>query len=145
VTRGSRSRRWCSGCLALVQVSLISHVLRQREVTFDTIAAAACAYVVFGAIWGDVYFLLALGVPDSFAIPATLLSGAGALRVALAYFSFETLTTIAYGDIHPTTAGAGGLAISEAIVGQLYLAIMITRLVALQLAGRSDPRPAPEE
>jgi Ion channel len=114
-------------------------------VTFDTIAAASCAYVVFGAIWADVYFLVALGVPGSFEIPATLLSGAGALRSALLYFSFETLTTIAYGDIHPMTVGAGGLAVSEAIVGQLYLAIMITRLVALQLAGRGDPRSSPEK
>ena len=50
---------------------------------------------------------------------------------ALTYFSFVTLTSVGYGDIHPNDAGAGGVCAAEAIVGQLYLAIMIARLVGI--------------
>jgi Ion channel len=50
---------------------------------------------------------------------------------ALAYLSLMTLTTVGYGDVTPAWPGAGGLAAAEAIVGQLYLAITIARLVGL--------------
>jgi hypothetical protein len=133
-------------CLAGALAFVIAHVSRQRDVTFDTIAAASCVYVLLGMIWGDFYYLVEFVFPGSFEIPATLLTGAeGGLRAALIYFSFETLTTIAYGDVHPTTAGAGGVAVSEAIVAQLYLAVMIGRLVALQLASQRDRHSASEK
>jgi hypothetical protein len=56
---------------------------------------------------------------------------------ALIYFSFITLTTVGYGYITPLWPGAGGLAAAEAIVGQLYLAITIARLVGLHAAQRT--------
>ena len=50
------------------------------------------------------------------------------------YFSFVTLATLGYGDLTPTGPVTRGLAIFEAIVGQLYLAILVARLVGLQTA-----------
>ncbi len=52
------------------------------------------------------------------------------------YFSFVTLATVGYGDVKPTNPGVGGLCVAEALVGQLYLAIMIGRMVALQITRR---------
>jgi uncharacterized membrane protein len=49
------------------------------------------------------------------------------------YFSFVTLTTVGYGDITPVARGARTLAILEALVGQLYPAVIIARLVSLQV------------
>jgi len=60
----------------------------------------------------------------------------GDLRSALMYFSFATLTTLGYGDIHPTDAAAGSLCAAEAFIGQLYLAIMIARMVGLYTSQR---------
>ena len=53
------------------------------------------------------------------------------------YFSFVTLTTVGYGDIAPVTQGARSLAMLEALVGQLYPAVIIARLVSLQTSSGS--------
>jgi hypothetical protein len=50
------------------------------------------------------------------------------------YFSFVTITTLGYGDITPTTTGVATLTYLEALIGQLYIAIMIARLVGLYAA-----------
>jgi Ion channel len=106
--------------------------LRQSDVTIDTIAGAACAYTLLALVWSNLYFLLEFFRPGSFQIPAAWRMGpTGDPSAALAYFSFVTLTTVGYGDITPLWPGAAGLAVAEAIVGQLYLAITIARLVGL--------------
>jgi cellulose synthase/poly-beta-1,6-N-acetylglucosamine synthase-like glycosyltransferase len=112
--------------------------MRRSDVTVDTIAGAACAYTLLALVWTNIYMLLELLHPGSFNIPPSWLMGhdhdPGA---ALAYFSFVTLTTVGYGDITPLWPGAGGLVAAEAIVGQLYLAITIARLVGLHASRRT--------
>jgi hypothetical protein len=111
--------------------------LREAEVSLDTIAGAACAYTLLAVVWASMYLLLEFLHPGSFHIPEDWLMGAARdPSAALVYFSFVTLTTVGYGDITPAWAGAGGLAVSEAIVGQLYLAITVARLVGLHTSGR---------
>jgi hypothetical protein len=51
------------------------------------------------------------------------------------YFSFVTITTLGYGDIAPVSLLARSLTIVQALVGQVYIAIVIARLVSLQIAG----------
>jgi Ion channel len=58
---------------------------------------------------------------------------------AMVYFSFTTLTTLGYGDIVPLHPYARGLANIEAMIGQLYPAILIARLVSLELGDRHRP------
>ena len=58
-----------------------------------------------------------------------------------AYFSFVTLTTVGYGDITPVHPVARVLAVGEALVGQLYPAILIGRLVSLQITSRPQDGP----
>jgi hypothetical protein len=119
-------------------VVIVRHTLRARTVTADTIAGAACAYVLAGVMWADLYGMLEALRPGSFEIPSNwLLQPSRDPAFAFQYFSFTTLTTVGYGDIHPSSIRAGGLAIGEAVVGQLYVAIMIARLVSLQLVQRS--------
>jgi hypothetical protein len=106
--------------------------LRRSDVNVDTIAGAACVYTLLALVWGNLYVLVELLHPGSFQIPAVWRMGAtGDPSAALVYFSFITLTTVGYGDITPAWPGAGGLAAAEAVVGQLYLAITIARLVGL--------------
>src|SRR5262245_29244330 len=107
-------------------------VLGDRDVTLDTVAGAACVYMLIGVVWGDLFILLQSWRPDAFHIPARWIEGTGrSLESSLTYFSFSTLTTVGYGDIHPNDPAAGSLCAAEGIVGQLYLAIMIARLVGL--------------
>lgn len=125
--------------LGYVFVLIIREVLSDRAVSYDTIAGAACAYVLFGIAFAQVYVLVELLAPGSFEIPASFTVGPdGDQRASLAYFSLATLTTVGYGDIHPTRPGVGALAVTEAIVGQLYLAVTVARLVGLHTAHRAE-------
>ena len=70
--------------------------------------------------------------PDSFTVHP---EGSGFAEWV--YFSFVTLTTVGYGDITPVAQGARSLAMLEALVGQLYPAVIIARLVSLQTSSSS--------
>ena len=57
---------------------------------------------------------------------------------AFTYFSFITLTTVGYGDVTPLNEVAKQLAVLEALIGQLYPAILLARLVSLQVTTRNE-------
>ena len=63
----------------------------------------------------------------------------------LIYYSFITLTTAGYGDVYPVHPAARSLAVTEALVGQLYIAIMIASLVGMALQTRSGEAARAEE
>ncbi len=118
--------------LCFVVGLVFRRVLADRAVTLDTVAGAACAYMLLGVVWGILFMLLESWRPGSFHVPLTWTQGADRdLRTSLMYFSFATLTTVGYGEIHPNDPAGGSLCAAEALVGQLYLAIMIARLVGL--------------
>jgi hypothetical protein len=122
-----------------VMARIVWHVLHDRSVTLDTIAGTACAYMLLGVVWGNLFQLVEHVSPGSFDLPSGWTIGPEKdPRAALMYFSFVTLTTVGYGDIKPANLGAGGLCVCEAIVGQLYLAIMIARMVGLQITQRTS-------
>jgi len=124
--------------LSYVLALVLRRVMRDRLVTLDTVAGAACVYFLLGVIWGDLFLLVERWRPGSFAVPTSWMVGTGRdLRSSLTYFSFATLTTVGYGDIHPTDPAAGSLCVAEALIGQLYLAIMIARMVGLHTSQRS--------
>ena len=61
---------------------------------------------------------------------------------AFLYFSFVTITTLGYGDVLPLSPTAQTVAWIEAVFGQLYIAIVVARLVGLQIAHSRSPEPA---
>lgn len=115
-------------------VALSRYVFSSEEATTDTLAAAACIYLLLGIVWWLAYASLEAFFPGSFA-------GLGAPgeehRSTLLYFSYVTLTTLGYGEIVPVTPPARSLAAVEAVAGTLFLAILIARLVGLH--GRRRP------
>ncbi len=118
---------------------ILWRVLHERRVTSDIVAGVACAYMILGVAWGDLYVLVEQWRPGSFEIPDTFVSAAhGGVRAAFTYFSFITLTTVGYGEVHPTDSSTGALCIAEAVIGQLYLAIMISRMVGLYISDRAE-------
>lgn len=114
--------------------TILSYVLRQRGVTTDMIYGAACAYLLLGVIWGLIFSLLEFVQPGSFAIAGSAAMGAQDLAVTMVYYSFVTLTTLGYGDLVPVTPPARSLSFLEAVLGQLYLAILIARLVGMHIS-----------
>ncbi len=123
--------------LGYVLALVVRYVLSDRIVTLDTIAGTACAYVLLGFVWGNLFQLVEHLHPGSFEIPSSWLGPDRDPGATLIFFSFVTLTTVGYGIIHPTGPGPGALCVAEALVGQLYLAIMIARMVGLHLAQRA--------
>ncbi len=113
---------------------VITDVIRQRDITVDTLAGAACGYLLLGVFWAGVYAMLEVARPGSIAAPDYVPNYGGdnaELSVWFIYFSFVTLTTLGYGDVTPATAAAGMIAAMEAVFGQLYVAVLIARLVAM--------------
>jgi Ion channel len=113
----------------LVAIALLQRVLEAGPVDAEKLFAAVSAYLVIGLAFASVYEALAGWHPDAF----TYTGDSGQDREALFYFSLVTLSTVGYGDIVPSTPEARVLAVFEAIAGQLYLAILMGRLVGLHL------------
>jgi hypothetical protein len=87
--------------------------------------AALSAYLLAGIYFGLLYWLFEQVRPGTF-VTATKLSRPDAI-----YFSFVTLATLGYGDIVPRTDVARGLAVIEGVGGQLFLAVLVARLLSL--------------
>jgi hypothetical protein len=130
----------------LAVMAILSHVLTVERVTLDILIGAASVYLLIGLLWGALFALLEYWFPGSFNFPSNLLDGGPTALLPLRrdatilYYSFETLTTLGFGDVTPATAPSRFLSILEALVGQLYLAVLVGRFVALQLSHGRDPR-----
>jgi hypothetical protein len=121
--------------LALVVGAILAHVFKSTHITRETIAGAVCAYLLIGAVYAHLFSILENVSPGAFAyisIETETASGSEPIRERsdrFTYFSFVTLTTLGYGDITPVTRPAKNLSVLEAVFGQLYLAVLIARLV----------------
>lgn len=118
--------------LGLLSVLIGIKVFGAGTVTFDRILGAITLYILIGVVWSEAYQLIGIYEYGAFAgIPPGDLP---ADRSTWIYFSFVTLTTVGYGDITPVAHAARALAILEALIGQLYPAIVLARLVSLYVA-----------
>jgi hypothetical protein len=109
-------------------VIVLRDALRAPVVGREHLFGSLAGYLLLGLVCGQLYWVMEQQVPHSFALPPD--GGAFAL-VDGVYFSFVTLTTVGYGDIAPRTGLARGLANLEAVGGQLYLAVLVARLIGL--------------
>ncbi|MEA2068730.1 MAG: potassium channel family protein [Verrucomicrobiota bacterium] len=116
----------------LIFSSIMGYVLDRSPVTGDKIAGSISAYVLMGVIWAAVYSLFFHIQPGSFIIPEHLQSGS-VMGLWSVYFSFTTLTTLGYGDITPQLHAVQSYAVVEAACGQVFLTVLVARLVALQI------------
>jgi hypothetical protein len=104
--------------------------LKGREVASEHVSAALSAYLLAGLVFGIAFFEIEAVRPGSSTMGGQAFSpGQFSLQTSI-YFSFATLATLGYGDIIPVTPTTRGLTISLAIIGQLYLAVLVARLVA---------------
>lgn len=119
---------------------LLSHIFRTLVVTHNVIYGAICVFLLIGLGWGYAYTLVAFSVPNSFigleTTPSSL-NYPDQIQLylnTLIFYSFITLTTLGYGNIAPDSTLTSSLSAGEAIVGQLFIAILLARLIGTQVA-----------
>jgi len=113
---------------------VLAQVFRSGPITSYRIQGAIVAYLLIGLMWTYGYGMIYELVPGAFRFP----EGSTTVGPAhgLAYYSFVTLTTVGYGDITPIHPFARSLTMVEALIGQLYPAVLLARLVSMELASR---------
>ena len=111
----------------MITWTILSYVLKQGAVTGEKISAAICVYMFIGLLWAFLFALTYTLDAGSFDLKDPQLS-------QFVYYSFITLSTLGYGDITPLSPVAQALAYVEAITGQIYLTVLVARLVGLHIA-----------
>jgi len=130
------SDAWSLVAILVIAFVLLAQVFRPGHVSHSRIQGAIAVYLMFGAAWAHAYHLAAIFQPGSFSSTAGPMSNA----TDWIYYSFVTLSTVGYGDITAVRPIARTLSIGEALTGQLYLAVLIARLVAMEVIAWQESR-----
>ncbi len=117
----------------------LQRATRDGRINMHRIMGACGSFLMLGLVFSQAYRLLALYLPHSFAVGGTP-ADASAIEHRFTYFSFITLTSTGYGDVTPVHPYVRSLATFEAIVGQLYIAVLIARLIGLEIEWRRVQR-----
>ncbi|HET9602417.1 MAG TPA: ion channel [Acidimicrobiales bacterium] len=126
--------------LSILVVAIIGGFIRHVRVTLQTVLAVICVYVLFGLIFA----LLAFGISgvdgDQFFVQTDDPPLADFL-----YFSFVVLTTLGFGDLTPATYSGKAMVSFQALLGQIFLVTVVSRLVSLYGSSRANkPRSEPD-
>ncbi|MEM7009351.1 MAG: potassium channel family protein [Thermodesulfobacteriota bacterium] len=114
--------------------TMIDHILHTKKVSADTLYAAVCVFLLLGLLWASIYNYLEYISPgiifltNNTDVVNTLTSN------EYIYYSYTTLTTLGYGDITSLSPLGRMISVLEAITGQLFLAFLVARLVAIYTA-----------
>jgi voltage-gated potassium channel Kch len=117
----------------LFSVVILRQVVRPGPVTVSRVLGAIAVYLLLGIGWAGAYQVAEHFFPGSFVSTTT----EPVSVTEWMYFSFVTLTTVGYGDIVPVHRVARSLATGEALTGQLYIAVLLARLVSLEVSNRN--------
>ena len=109
----------------LAAAAALRFAMRAGQVDAERLYSALSAYLLAGIYFGLLYWVLEQLNPETFTVTGPF------SKTSAIYFSFVTLATLGYGDIAPRGDMARGLAIVEGVGGQLFLAVLVARLVSL--------------
>ena len=130
----------------LAAAGAVRTAMRGTAVSAEHLYAALSAYLLAGVFFGVLYWAIERAWPGSIVVAGEILALGQFSPTSGMYFSFVTLATLGYGDVVPKGEVARGLATLEAVAGQLYLAVMVARLVSLYVQGpvkgTDPPNPA---
>jgi amino acid transporter len=118
---------------------LVAHMFQRRDVSVDTILGSIVVYLLIAVAFTLTFEIIELQNPGSFSgLPDSSPTNRSDLSGAMMYFSLVCISTMGFGDIAPLSDIARPVAVLEGVTGQLYLAVMIARLVGLHIAGARD-------
>lgn len=126
------------GLLGFTTLLMFNSLLQTETVSEATIVGGVCIYLLVGICFAVAYILMIDLVPGSFLAGGQVIqidpAVPSAHATSMLYFSFVTMTTLGYGDITPGSQIAEMSAVTQALIGQLYLTIFVARLVALYVS-----------
>lgn len=114
---------------AFIIVIIFRRVFVHGKPNSETISGALCIYLLVGFGFASIYRLLAVVQPHAFYLNPTTNLHADPNRFDLIYYSFGTMTSLGSAGIIPISDQARSLTVIEAVLGVLYLAVLISRLV----------------
>ena len=129
-----------TGYMIYVIALVINQIFTGSVITVYKIGGGVATYILIGLLWASLYFSVHLIQPTAFRYGGDIIQSDEALK-QLSYFSFVTLTTIGYGDITAVSSSARVLAMLEGLLGQLFPAIFIAKLVSMQIEGSKYDSP----
>ncbi len=121
--------------IAFLVIIILSFIFGEHEVTSNVISASIVVYLLIAIMWTFIYSVLESIHPGSFAIGNSQIEVGRRLYI---YYSFVTITTLGYGDITPITDLANSFSFLEAVIGQIYLVVLVARLVGIHIAQSMD-------
>jgi voltage-gated potassium channel len=120
--------------LLFTAILIVRQIFASRGITFDQLLGGINAYLLLGVAFAHLHSAVEVAAPGSYMLSegavSELFEGSGTLDQTFVYFSFTTFTTLGYGDIRPVGQLARILCSFEAVVGQLFVAVLIARIVS---------------
>lgn len=116
------------GCMIFI---ILKYVFHTEHISWNIISAVLIGYLLLALLWANMYFLLEVLYPDSFTVSHEIIQSDISI---FRYYSFVTITTLGFGDISPVSSQARSLTTLEALIGQMYMAVLVARLVGIHTA-----------
>jgi len=123
----------------LLGTLFITRALRDGRINMHRVMGAVGSFLLIGVVFAQLYRIVALLATNAFAVGGTP-APSSVFLPRVHYFSFVTLTSLGYGDITPLHPFARAMVTLEALTGQLFLAILVARLVAMEVEWRQEQR-----
>lgn len=117
--------------IGIIIIFMIRRIFSEKLVTGDTIKGGISMYILIANWWQLVYYFVWVLDPGAFSFTT-----GGAHQADFLYYSITTMTSVGFGDILPRSYPARVFSMLQAVVGQLYPAVFVARLVGLHIAGR---------
>ncbi len=119
--------------------SIIDRVILSARVTLETLRGVVCVYFMIAFGFSYLYMLVEYFNPGSFYFiegistyfPTKDIFEHNRIMSEIIYYSFVTLLTIGFGDVHPLRGAAQTVTILEGTIGQFYIAILVSRIIAV--------------
>ena len=140
---------YSSGLIFYIVFALLRQVTSHGRVTRETIAGVSAVYILLAIAFSGLHIVTFMLEPAGSAFSGSGIAWQQAAHLestlhswgqTFQYYSVVTQTTLGYGDITPVSSMARGLAMAQTIIGQLYLAVLLARIVAMELADRQRNR-----
>jgi hypothetical protein len=123
---------------AFTIIIILSRLFKEEEVTLDVIYSAFVSFMLIALMWAFIFDILEGLSPGSFLVTQGQFEDS---RIHFVYYSFVTITTVGFGDILPVSMTARAFSIVEMVVGQIFLIVLIARLVGINITQSMEKKP----